>query len=483
MKQSGDPSGRRQKGSHLKQPFLPLLVTCALLVAGLAGPAAAEVIDRAGALSGSEVQRLERDLERLGPHRVDVYYEDRVSGSAAAQAKRYFREERLGAKDAVIVVGMKDRKVGVHVGGAFEDRGVRSAVIAERIKRDFNPGAKNRDMDGAVLALAKGLIAEGASGGKASSSTTSSRRASSSQPTSGGSGGGGFWVMLLVFGAIAAGAFLFFKKRAGASAVARAIAEVKAQHARLVNESLKLEEVEQLARFADGAAAVTYKKLTRRAAQVLGQVKAFGERLETAEGHAGAGKHGEAEAILRELSGEADALGAAIATTLTVVERLERGEAVPDDMLEQVERLQRRVRDAKGAYETERGRAGEAGLGGDAVVEGRLDEANRLLSTSPVAPEGAEQALAEAQEALERYRAQIAEAEERRAYEARTEELSRANAAAAAAPVAFAMLDRDGHDGGFHGADASWGSSDEGESAEGSWGGDEEEGSSSEDRW
>lgn len=455
----------------MPRPLLLFAATLLLATGLIAGPAAAEVIDRAGVFSGTEIQTLERKLDALGPHRVDVYFEERVSGLASAMAERSFDEEGLGPKDAVIVVGMNDRKVGVHVGGAFVDRGVDSAAVSRRIKRDFTPAAKRGEFDAAVLALSKGLIADGARPGTASEPQPSSE--------SGEDGGGGGLILLLLVGAVAlGGGFFVYGKVKGKKDAASALARLQERHHALVNETLKLEEVGQLAKFAEGDGVAAYRKLNDRSTRVLGAVKQFSDQLVEAEEMVKAGKRSEFDSRAAELHEQLDALRPDIAAVLTAVAMIEAGgdAVIAGELPERAERGRRRLREVERHYRKLHSQAQSVEYFGDGGIEGRLKEAEELLLTVPIDPEGAEKAIAEAAGDLDPYRARVEEAAvrfaevERVREEARAAEAAREAAQAAAAAVTVASISSS--------HSSSWSSSD-GASADDSWGG----GASADDSW
>lgn len=83
------------------------------------------------------------------------------------------------------------------------------------------------------------------------------------------------------------------------------------------------------------------------------------------------------------------------------------------DLPAHAEGLARRLQEVQAVYANERARAESFGLPGDPTIEGRIADADRALTTTPVDLEAAQTALNEAQDALSRYHTEVETAAER----------------------------------------------------------------------
>jgi uncharacterized membrane protein YgcG len=461
-----------------------LALSTALLLGSLAAPAAAFVTDRQDLVRAADERKLESALGRLGSHRFEVLFVDRTSGAPSVLAKRTFNELRLSDKDGVIVVAVRDKQVGVHVGGGFTRRGVSDSVVSSRIKADFLPYAKKGEYARGAATLAKGLVDAGARG---TTSTTTSR-SRSSEPTD-EDGILGLIIILVIVGVpIGAGVMWLRAKGAGLKALQNRLDALRAPHEAIVSGIIKLAEIDEFARYQQGDVQKAYQQLGKGSQKTLKRARTFGDKFEAAEAAIKAKKTDDAKKQLLWLEREATTLGADVAATMTALEQLEAGGLNGEQAMvvaalpARVQGVSRRLADLKAMFQRESERAERFGLEPAPQVQSALEEAHERLHDSPVDPQGAERRLNEAEAALERFVAEVGVAEERHLEQERLDaEEARANADRAAwTGAAVGMSHHHHHDSGSSSND-SWGS-DSGSSSDDSWGSDSG-GSSSDDNW
>lgn len=313
-----------------------ILALAVLAALSVGSPALAVVEDTSGALTTAQAQELDRRLDALTNHRFDVLFADQAPGGAIAAAERLFTSRGLGPADGTIVVSMRDRQVGVHLGEAFADRNVGAGTIQQLINTRFSPRAREGDLVGAVASLATGLVQAGQRGGMAPQPN----------PVTQAPDAPGFpwWLVALP---VAAGAWALMRRRGqgreaapaerarSAGNLAGRLRALRERQNQLLEGALKLDEASRLGKFAAGATADTYAKLAQRAGGLLGQAGAFGDRLDEAETHLKAGQRDQAAAILDELEDQVLPLSSEVAAAVTGID------AMSDDDRESVEKLAR----------------------------------------------------------------------------------------------------------------------------------------------
>jgi uncharacterized membrane protein YgcG len=376
----------------MKKLLASLLVTLAVLAP--AGAALAVVEDVADVLTPDAEAALTQQLAQYGSHRFDVIFVDKSDGAIDSMARVKFKEHRLDSGDALIAVAVKDKKVGVHVGQGFKDRGVDTATIKSHLKSDFFPQAKAGHFDTAAAQLARGLMTE--------------TRNAPAVPVRHGrdhSGPGFPWGAVFLLALAVGGMWWIFSRNKRVDQAPR-IKALQDAHAKLVANALRLDEVETLGRFREGDVAKQYKKLARRSADLMAESRDFGEKLMVAGELVRKGK-GEAE--LQQLEGRVTGLQSEVAAALTQLDSLEGTSGLTGDeadLPKLVQRLSRRYQELKDAYAQLQRRA-PSGYNSDSTVERRLAEAQRLLTTTPVDAREAEEAIMEATDALDDYRRSI----------------------------------------------------------------------------
>jgi hypothetical protein len=219
---------------------------------------------------------------------------------------------------------------------------------------------------------------------------------------------GGFpWGIFLVLAAVGGGIWFFIRNRKKSDLMPR-VQALKDQHAKIVAQALRLDDVDTLGRFREGDVAAQYKKLARKSADLMAESRDFGEKLVEAEPLARKGNK-QAEPMIQQLEGRVTGLQSDVAAALTTLDRLEGTTGLTgkeEDLPKLVSRLSRRYQELKDAYEELKRRA-PAGYTSDSTVERRLEEAQRLLTTVPVDAKEAEDVILEATDALEAYRRQV----------------------------------------------------------------------------
>ena len=355
------------------QRFLP----CAALVAALlvSPPALAAVTDPADLVPAAEERALAAALERVGPGRFEVAFVDAAGQAGAVGAARsLFERQGLGPEDGAIVIAVGERRVGVHVGDGYRERGVDGRAIDALVASTFRPYAVRGDYDGAALALARGIEATARGGGAGTGA------AGGPGATTGGEGGSfPWWLVLLPLGA---GWFLMRRRRGGrpsqvrASTLRERLARMKASHGRLLEAALQLDEEGRRGRH--GLASETrtsriYNDLDRQTMEIMTEANALGEALALAERALAENRAGEAEGVLTDVDRRLMPLEAELAAAVTTMAE------IADDQAE----VQQEAEVARGRLAGLRGRAvGENGL---AMLADRLKEAERLASTDPTA--------------------------------------------------------------------------------------------------
>lgn len=376
----------------MKKLAAALLATALLLPAGAA---LAVVDDQAGVLSPDARAHLEQDLSQFGSHHFDVVITGHSPGSLETLARQTFTNHHLGSGDGVIALAVNDHRVFVHLGNGFKHHGVGQTQIQQHLRSDFYPLARQGHYDVAVEGLAKGLMGE--------THEPATSYGGSNQATHHHAGFP--WGFFLVVAAIGAGAWWVMRQR-GAGQLLPRIKQLEAQHAKIVGQALRLDDVETLGRFREGAVAKEYGKLATKSADLMGESRDFGESLLQAKSLAAKGKKAQAEPMIDQLERRVVGLGSDVAAALTTLDRLEGTAGLTGDegdLPRLVQRLSRRLQELKSAYSELRARAA-AGYNKDGTVESRLAEAERLLTTAPVDAKAAEEAVLEATDALETYR-------------------------------------------------------------------------------
>jgi uncharacterized membrane protein YgcG len=375
------------------------LATLGVLLAVLlpAGAALASVEDNAGILTPAAKASLEQQLGAYGSHRFDVVFEDHANGSVESLARTKFQQHHLDRDDGLIAVAVKDKKVAVHLGSAFQSHGVGSLQIKSHLRSDFFPQAKAGHFDTAAANLAQGLMAES--------------RVAPNHPVGNNAGPvhhGGFpWGIFLFLAAVGGGIWFFMRNRKKTDYMPR-VQALKDQHAKIVAQALRLDDVDTLGRFREGDVAAQYKKLGRKSADLMAESRDFGEKLVETEALAKKG-NAQAEPLLQQLEGRVTGLQSDVAAALTTLDRLEGTQGLTgkeEDLPKLVSRLSRRYQELKDAYDEIKRRA-PAGYNSDSTVERRLQEAQRLLTTVPVDAKEAEDVILEATDALEDYRRKV----------------------------------------------------------------------------
>ncbi|MNS74653.1 hypothetical protein D3C72_1081360 [compost metagenome] len=464
---------------------LALALATPLLLMGLAGPAAAFVVDKQDLVSATDESKLEQALEKLGQHRFEVVFVDSTPGAPSATAKKVFKEQGLGEKDGVIVVAIEAKKVGVHVGEGFTRRGVSDDVVSQHIKSDFLPYAKKGQFARGAATLAKGLVDAGAAG--------SPGRGSNNRSSDGEGGGAGLlWGLLIVVGLGGGGIYYMIRKSAADSRakLQERLSALKGPQERFVSSSIKLAEIDQLAQFHEGEAKAAFLKLAKGSNKTLQQARAFAEQYDTAQELLTAKRDQEAERHITELERSAVLLEAEVAAAMTALTNLDDGDITAEDLKgvdlpERVRKASSKLNDKRNQFENLKKRADKIGYSLDSRPETLLTEALTALTTQPVDLDGALESLTEADAAMKAMVRPLEDAEEtyrieeaRRAEEAR---LAAEEAARTAAIVAATSSHHHHHDSGSSwssssSSDDSWGSS-----SDSSWGSDS--GSSSDDNW
>lgn len=456
-------------------------LSTALLLASLAAPAAAFVIDKKDLVSSAEEKKLEAALSRLGDHRFEVLFVAKTPGAPSATAKKTFKDMRLGDKDGVIVVAIEAKKVGVHVGAGFTNRGVSDDVVSARIKADFLPYAKKGEFARGAATLAKGLVDAGAKGKAANRD--------SSEPTD-EDGVLGLIIILVVVGTpIGIGIYFWRRSRKAGDELKRRLAALRAPHEAIVSGTIKLSEIDEFAKYQEGDIQRAYEKLGTGAQKTLKRARTFGEKFDEAQESIKQKKNEEANKQLNWLEREATTLGADVAATMTAMHQLEAGGLSGEQAMlvaalpARVHVVSRRLADVNTVFARESERAATFGVEPSPHVQSALEEALACLHENPVDPEGAAARLAEAERAMEGFTAEVGEAEERHLEEERIRaEEARANAdRAAVAGVVAASFSSHHHDhSSGSSSDDSWGSS---SSSDDSWSSSSDSGSSSDDNW
>ncbi|MDB5099826.1 MAG: hypothetical protein JWM80_4247 [Cyanobacteria bacterium RYN_339] len=378
------------------------LATLGLLLAVLlpAGAALATVEDQAGILTPDAKASLESQLGNYGSHRFDVVFVDHVDGTVESLAQVKFQQHHLDKDDGLIAVAVKDKKVAVHLGGGFQSHGVGTLQIKSHLRSDFFPQAKAGHFDTASAQLARGLMSE--------THTTSTQVVQQPRQVAPPVQHGGFpWGIFLFLGLAGGGIWWFMRNRNKVNLEPR-VKTLKDQHAQIVAQALRLDDVDTLGRFREGDMAAQYKKLGRKSADLMAESRDFGEKLIEVEALAKKGKK-EAEPMLQQLEGRSTGLQSEVAAALTTLDRLEGTSGLTgkeEDLPKLVSRLSRRYQELKDAYDELKRRA-PSGYTTDSTVERRLEEAQRLLTTVPVDAKEAEDVILEATDALEAYRRKI----------------------------------------------------------------------------
>lgn len=461
----------------MKKPLLAIALST-LLLGGFATAAAAEVLDPSDVITADDEAKLDRALSRLGNHTFVVEFVDHASDAPSRLAKQLFRARRLGERDGVIVVATGDKKVGEFLGAGFERHGVDDGVISQHNKSDFIPYAKKGQYARGAAVLAEGLVNAGVSGG--------GRRS--------GGGGGGFPWGLVLFVAAGGGAVYWWMNRAKGDGLPERLEALRASQGRIVEGALKLAEVDQLARFQEGDIQKAYQRLAQNSNDTLSGARSFGDRFDNAEAALKAKKYDDAAKIIGELEREVDTLEPNVAASLTALSALEAGGLTGQQALAQAElpklvrQSSRKLRDLRSTYTTEVKRARTLGLDEDPQVKSAIDEATLCLTKAPVDVNGADAALAEAEQALDRYKNDIELAAERKAEEDRRRAAEAAEAAQTAAILSAVSGNHHHHhydnDNDYSSSSSSsWGSSSDdswGSSSDSSW---DSGGSSSDDNW
>lgn len=468
---------------------LALALATPLLLAGLAGPAAAFVVDKQDLVSATDESKLEQALEKLGQHRFEVVFVDSTPGAPSATAKKVFKEQGLGEKDGVIVVAIEAKKVGVHVGEGFTRRGVSDDVVSAHIKSDFLPYAKKGQFARGAATLAKGLVDAGAAGGPG--------RSGGSGRNSSGEGGGGaglLWGLLIVVGLGGGGIYYMIRKSAAdtRAKLQERLTALKGPQERFVSSSIKLAEIDQLAQFHEGEAKAAFLQLAKSSNKTLQQARAFAEQYDTAQELLTAKRDQEAERHITELERSAVLLEAEVAAAMTALTNLDDGDITAEDLKgvdlpERVRKASSKLNDKRNQFANLTKRAEKIGYSLDSRPETLLNEALAALTTQPVDLAGALESLAEADAAMKAMVPDLEAAEETyRIEEARRAEEARLAAEEAARTAAIVAATSSSHHHHHHDSGSSWSSSSSsddswGSSSDSSWGSDS--GSSSDDNW
>lgn len=137
-----------------------LFFVAALAVVMTSAPGAlARVSVEAGALPAAQASPLDVRWKQAELGHIDVLFLESAAKDAVGRARREFEARPMTDDQAMMVVAVRDRQVGVHAGQAFTDAGVTGAVIDGIVAREFVPLARRGDYAGAAFALASALEA------------------------------------------------------------------------------------------------------------------------------------------------------------------------------------------------------------------------------------------------------------------------------------------------------------------------------------
>lgn len=128
-----------------------LLGAAALFLALQAAPAWARVDDPGLKLGPDVAKTLATGLEHLGPPLVEVEVWPKLPSDADGFAKARFAARRLGERNALLLLGVDDQRLGVALGPAYAQAGVGPDLAATLAARAYFPEAKEgRPAEGAL---------------------------------------------------------------------------------------------------------------------------------------------------------------------------------------------------------------------------------------------------------------------------------------------------------------------------------------------
>ncbi len=301
----------------------------------------------------------------------------------------------LGSNDALLVVGMEDRTIGIWVDEGLADE-ITDDEIDDVIGRRVEPELRASDFSGAVLAAADGL-AEAAD------------VAVAPVPPGGGTGGqpstgGGFslFPLLLVGGGVLLLMYWFFSRRPGAEPATPAVAAAKQDPNKLARDANRLlietddavRDAEQELGFAEAQFGATevdaFRAALREAAGQLQGAFAARQRLDDNEPEDEATR----AALLQEIIGRCNAARSAIEAQRKQLERLRDLERNAPAVLEQVRGQMTALRQRVDAAKATMARLEQYDPQSWASVRGNVVEAEKRLTTAEAAVAAAEAALA-----------------------------------------------------------------------------------------
>lgn len=458
---------------------LALALSTALLLVGLAGPASAFVIDKQDLVSAADEKKLVSALERLGNHRFEVLFVDRTPGAPSETAKKTFKERGLSDKDGVIVVAVESRKVGVYVGDGFTRRGVSDAVVSERIKADFLPHAKQGEYARGAATLAKNLVDTAGKGVPAGDSSTSS----STSTEDDGDAFLGFIILLVFIGGPIAGIVLWRKSRNSTlKELKERLAALTERREQIVNGSLKLAEIDALARFQEGEHQQAYHQLAKGSQQALERGRKFAEQFDVAKDALKGKQFDEAEKALEWLEREATMLSAHVSASLSALAKLEAGDLTGPQALktarlpERVQDLASRLADAELRVSRESRRAAELSVKPLPELVDAIGSAHATLGQQPIDLEKLEKHVQKAESGSKKFLGYIATAEKRKREDDDRRAADSSSNVADVAWTAAIVSTLSSRDSDGSSSDSGW---DWGSSSDSSW----DSGSSSDDSW
>lgn len=375
-------------------------------------PAWAEVVDLPDLLPPAREEALQQSLQRLGRHQADVVFVQGEGSDLVALAKAKFEARGLGDRDLLIAIDPALKKVGVHLGAGFQERGVGSQAIQALLQRHFYPLARQGRFDEGAAAFAQATIQ--AAGQSPARGGLPGRRAE-------GSRGGFPWGTVLVVAALGGATWFVLKTVRGGGKGPEAEAKVRAMeqaHARIVGLALRLDEVGTLARFAPSEKQGAYRRLEQQAEAWLPEAKAMGDAVAEARAALQAKRPEQALQALAPWEGaRASRLEGEIATALTALDGLEKEGLASAKALglgEEAGPLLDRLAALKVRHAQACARAPQ-GYQEDAEADQELAQAQRLLTTPPVELARAQQSLGRAERAIEAHTREVKQALEREA--------------------------------------------------------------------
>lgn len=407
-------------------------------------PAIAAVENADGLVPAAQARALAQQLDH-GPHRFEVAFVTHAPGGAVPAAQQLFARRGLGPEDGAIVVAVADRRIGVHLGDDFAARGLDGRAIDRLIAQDFAPAARQGDYVGGVRALVTDF-------------ETPLRPVSFP-----------WWIFALPLAGV--GGYAWWRRRGRRRQLTERLAALREAQAHLLDTALQLADLDQEARYYAGETAEAYTALGQKAGPLMSEIGALGTQADGVAARLDAGRLREAaleleaaelrvvplEAALAGLATAGHALAeesglvdkrlplararlgkndGALAKKLAQAESLAQSHdpasalglidevlgaltgtpekaLAPQELAEATQAQARRWQSLASSHQALLAAAERLNLPEPPGIADPLDEARRLLTTSPADPTRARACLDTAQHALETFHGELAQAARR----------------------------------------------------------------------